>query len=331
MPRPIVAGLALGLLAAASFGTSGALVKPLLEAGWSPAAAVAVRVVIGGLVLLPIALIQLRGRWLTVWVGRWRIIGMALVGVVGTQLLFFASLQTIPVGTAILIEYMAPLLLVLVAWVLSRRAPRPVVLLGSALAIGGLVLVVSPGGGTLDPVGVLLAASAMVGAAGYYLIAARPAHGLPSIALASIALLLSAAVLGIVGLIGLLPMTVTFADVAVLGALTPWWVPIVIVGVISTAVAYASGISASAILGARLAAFMGLLEVALASLWAFVLIGEQLTLLQGLGGLLILGGIAFVRSDTSGDAEHADGIAGPATSDVDAGEPAAGGRLARLP
>ncbi|WP_168916162.1 EamA family transporter [Microcella flavibacter] len=325
MPRPIAAGLALGLLAAASFGTSGALVKPLLQAGWSPAAAVAVRVLIGGLVLLPIALVQLRGRWRTLWVGRWRILGMALVGVVGTQLFYFASLQTIPVGTAILIEYMAPLLLVLVAWVLSRRAPRPVVLIGSALAVAGLVLIVAPGGdGALDPVGVALAAGAMVGAAGYYVIAARPAHGLPSIALACVALLLSAALLGLVGLTGLLPMTASFADVEVLGTVAAWWVPLLLVGIISTAIAYASSISASAILGARLAAFMGLLEVAMASLWAFLLIGEQLTALQGLGGLLILGGIAFVRSDTSGDAEHADGIAGPAAPELDADDAAAG-------
>lgn len=208
---------------------------------------------------------------------------------------------------------------------LSRRAPRPVVLIGSALAVAGLVLIVAPGGdGALDPVGVALAAGAMVGAAGYYVIAARPAHGLPSIALACVALLLSAALLGLVGLTGLLPMTASFADVEVLGTVAAWWVPLLLVGIISTAIAYASSISASAILGARLAAFMGLLEVAMASLWAFLLIGEQLTALQGLGGLLILGGIAFVRSDTSGDAEHADGIAGPAAPELDADDAAAG-------
>lgn len=300
MPRPIAAGLVLGLLAAASFGTSGALVKPLLLAGWSPAAAVAVRVLIGGVVLLPIALVQLRGRWRALWVGRWRVLGMALVGVVGTQLFYFASLQRIPVGTAILIEYMAPILLVVAAWILSRRAPRAVVLIGSALAVSGLVLIVSPGvGGALDPIGVLFAIGAMFGVAGYFVIAARPARGLPSIALASAALLLSAALLGLVGLTGLLPMTVSFSDVTVIGAVTPWWVPMLFVGIVATAVAYAASITASAILGARLAAFMGLLEVAAASLWALLLIGEQLSGLQLLGGLLILAGIAFVRSDTS--------------------------------
>ena len=39
----IPGGLAVAVISAVSFGTSGALVKPLLEAGWSPAAAVTVR------------------------------------------------------------------------------------------------------------------------------------------------------------------------------------------------------------------------------------------------------------------------------------------------
>jgi drug/metabolite transporter (DMT)-like permease len=55
------AGLVIAVIAAATFGTSGALVKPLLEAGWSPAAAVTVRALLGGLVLLPFALVALRG------------------------------------------------------------------------------------------------------------------------------------------------------------------------------------------------------------------------------------------------------------------------------
>jgi hypothetical protein len=36
-------GLIFGVLASFAFGTSGAFIKPLLEGGWSPAAAVTVR------------------------------------------------------------------------------------------------------------------------------------------------------------------------------------------------------------------------------------------------------------------------------------------------
>ena len=299
MKRPQAsAGLVFALIAAATFGTSGALIKPLLEAGWSPAAAVTVRVLTGGVVLAPFALLTLRGRWDAVWRGRWRILGMAAVGVAGTQLVYFAAIQRIPVGTGILIEYMAPLLLVAVAWIRTRHAPKAVVLVGSVIALAGLVLVVSPGGsGSFDTLGLVFALLAMVGCAVFYVISARPGDGLPPIALAAAGLLIGGILLGVTGLVGLVPFTASSADVSMFGNDVAWWVPLVAVGVISTAVAYATSITASGMLGSRVASFAGLLEVVAATFYAWLLLGERLSIPQLLGGVLILAGIAFVRSE----------------------------------
>lgn len=304
------AGLVVAVLAALTFGMSGALVKPLLEAGWSPATAVTVRALIGGLVLLPVAVMLLRGKWDAVWRGRWRIAGMALIGVAATQLVYFAALERIPVGTAILIEYMAPLLLVAFVWVHSRKTPKAVVLIGSVAAVVGLTLVVAPGGtggtgGGLDLLGLVFAALSTVGCALYYVIAARPSDGLPPVALAAAGLVLGGLALGLVGLVGLVPFEARLVDVTVFGAEVPWWAPLLIVGVVATAFAYAASITASGMLGSRLASFAGLLEVAAAALYAWLLLGEELTLWQVLGGALILAGIAFVRSEKA-DAEKAD-------------------------
>lgn len=305
MKRPQAsAGLVFALIAAATFGTSGALIKPLLEAGWSPAAAVTVRVLCGGLVLAPFALVSLRGRWDAVWRGRWRILGMAAVGVAGTQLAYFAAIQRIPVGTGILIEYMAPLLLVAVVWIRTRHTPKAVVLIGSVVALAGLVLVVSPGGsGSFDTLGLGLALLAMVGCAVFYVISARPGDGLPPVALAAAGLLLGGLMLGAVGLVGAVPFTASSADVWMFGSDVAWWVPLLLVGVISTAVAYATSITASGMLGSRLASFAGLLEVVAATFYAWLLLGEQLTVPQLIGGGLILVGIAFVRSEKTDVAE----------------------------
>jgi drug/metabolite transporter (DMT)-like permease len=299
MKRPSTSvGLVIALVAAATFGTSGAFVKPLLEAGWSPAAAVTVRAIMGGLVLAPVAAVMLRGNWGALWRGRWRVLGMALIGVAGTQLAYFAAIQRIPVGTGILIEYLAPLLLVALVWARSRRAPKAVVLVGSVVALVGLVLVVSPGGGgSLDLLGLGFALLAMVGCAVYYLVAARPNDGLPPVALAASGLLIGGVALGLVGLTGILPMTAAFGQVHLFGGLVPWWVPLAVVGIVSTAIAYATSITASAILGSRLASFVGLLEVVAATFYAWLLLGEQLSLAQLLGGVLILVGIGFVRSE----------------------------------
>lgn len=298
--RQLSTGLVVAVVAAASFGVSGPFVKPLLESGWSPVAAVTLRALIGGLLLAPVALVLLRGRSAALWRARWRVLGMAVVGVAGTQVLYFASIEHIPVGTAILIEYLAPLLLVAVAWATTRRRPAGIVLVGSAVAAVGLVLVVSPsGGGSLDLVGVAFAVGAMVCCAGYFVLAALPGDGLPPVALAASGLLVGAVLLGLLGLTGLVPFTASTDPVVVLGAVVPWWQPMLVVGVVSTAVAYATSITAGSMLGSRLASFVGLLEVAAAALYAWLLLGEELTPLQLVGGAVIVAGIVAVRSEAA--------------------------------
>ena len=301
-------GLVIALIAAATFGMSGAFIKPLLEAGWSPAAAVTARALIGGMVLAPFAVAQLRGNWPALWRSRWRVLAMALIGVAGTQLVYFAALQRIPVGTAILIEYMAPLLLVGFVWATSRRIPKAVVLIGSIVALVGLVLVVSPSArGSFDILGLVFAGLGTMGCAVYYVVAARPSDGLPPVALASSGLIIGGGVLGLLGVIGILPFSATFGVTLLFGLVVSWWVPLAIVGVFATAIAYAASITASELLGSRLASFMGLLEVVAATFYAWVLLGERLSIAQLIGGVLILGGIAFVRSEkTSATLEPAE-------------------------
>ena len=63
-PRP---GSSVALLSAVSFGLSGALASPLLDAGWSAGAVVLVRIGAGALVVLPFGLVALRGRWDLLW------------------------------------------------------------------------------------------------------------------------------------------------------------------------------------------------------------------------------------------------------------------------
>lgn len=291
-------GLVIAVLAALTFGSSGALVKPLLEAGWSPAAAAGVRAFLGGLILLPVALVLVRGHWDAVWRARWRILGMGLIGAAGTQLVYFAAVQRVPVSTAILLEYMAPVLLVAFVWARTRRVPRVVVLAGSVVAIAGLVLIVSPSGAeSLDPLGVFFGVLAMIGCAIYFVLAATPSDGMHPIAFASFGLVLGGGALLALGLIGVVPFTATFDDVAFLGSPAPWWVPLVVVAVVATAIAYAASIASSEMLGSRLASFVGLLEVVAGAFYAWLLLGEALTVMQLLGGVLILAGIALVRSE----------------------------------
>ena len=56
----LTSGLGLAVVSAAAFGLSGPLARGLLDAGWSAAAAVAVRVLLAALVLVPVAVRRLR-------------------------------------------------------------------------------------------------------------------------------------------------------------------------------------------------------------------------------------------------------------------------------
>jgi drug/metabolite transporter (DMT)-like permease len=85
----VASGLGLALLSATSFGLSGSLARGLMEAGWSSAAAVAVRILLAAAVLVPVAAIQLRGRWSLLRGNLPLITAYGLIAVAGTQLAFF--------------------------------------------------------------------------------------------------------------------------------------------------------------------------------------------------------------------------------------------------
>ena len=85
----LASGLGLAVLSASSFGLSGSLARGLMDAGWSSAAAVVVRILLAAAVLLPVALLQLRGRW-RVLVRNFRLAAVyGLVAVAGCQLAYF--------------------------------------------------------------------------------------------------------------------------------------------------------------------------------------------------------------------------------------------------
>ena len=73
-----------------------------------------------------------------------------------------------------------------------------------------------------------------------------------------------------------------------------WWV--LVLGVVTAALAYTTGIAAGRRLGSRLASFVALLEVVAAVGFAWVLLGELPTPVQLGGGLLVLLGVVVVKA-----------------------------------
>jgi drug/metabolite transporter (DMT)-like permease len=292
-------GLALAVLSAATFGTSGTFASSLIGAGWSPAAAVTIRIAVSALVLTVPALLQLRGRWALLHRGAGRVAVYGLIAVAGCQLFYFNAIQRMPVGVALLLEYLGAVLVVGWLWLRHGQRPRRLTLAGAATAIAGLAMVLNlAGSARISPAGVMWGLLAAVGLAVYFLLsAAAGAEPLPPIAMAWAGMCVGAAALAVLGWTGVLPMTATTRNVDFLGHQVSWVVPVLGLSLVAAVIAYVAGIGAARRLGAKLASFIGLAEVLFAVLFAWLLLGQVPSAVQFAGGAFILAGVTLVRAD----------------------------------
>ena len=299
-PRtPLARGLGLALVSAVSFALSGPLAAGLIASGWTPGSVVLVRVALAALVLAPLGARALRGRWASLR-GSWRLVTVyGVLAVAGAQLCYFSAVARMDVGPARLIEYPAPAAVVLWLWARHGERPGRLTVAGAVLAVGGLALVLdllsSSSGSSLDPVGVLWALGAMVGAASYFVINGDDRLDLPPIALASAGLVVGTVVLGLAGLVGVLPMGASTAAAAYRGQEVAWWLPVLGLGLVTAALAYATGVAAGRLLGSRLSSFVALLEVLSAVVLAWLLLGQVPGASQLAGGALVLAGVVLVK------------------------------------
>ncbi|NAZ80857.1 EamA family transporter [Kineococcus sp. R8] len=289
-------GLVLAVLSAASFGSAGPLAGGLLATGWSPGAVVLVRVTIAALVVAPFAAVSLRGHWNALRRNTLTVLAYGALAVAGAQFCYFSAVSRMDVGPALLIEYTAPAAVVVWLWLRHAQRPGAVTLAGAALAAVGLLLVLDLfSGADLDPVGVLWALGAMVGATTYFVLSADDTTGLPPLALAGGGLLTGAVALGLLGAVGVLPLRATTAAVTYADRTVTWWVPLLVLGVVTAGLAYTTGVLAGRRLGSRLASFVALLEVVAGVVAAWLLLGQLPATVQLLGGVLVLAGVVTVK------------------------------------
>lgn len=292
-------GVVLGLVSAAAFGTSGTFAASLIDSGWSPAAGVLARVAIAALVLTGPALVQLRGQWGLLRRKAWRTITFGLVGVASCQVCYFNAIARMPVGVALLLEYLGVVLIVLWLWLRHGQTPRPLTVIGGIGALAGLALMLNlSGSGGISVAGVIWALLAAVSLAIYFILSASVTdEPLPPVVMTWGGMIVGAAVLGALGAAGALPLRSSSADVLLLGHQVSWLVSVLGLSVIAAAFAYVAGIGAARRLGAKLGSFVAMAEIMFAVLFAWVLLHQMPTGMQFAGGALILVGVVLVRLD----------------------------------
>jgi len=249
LPSPV---LVLGAIASVQLGAA------LAKLGFDrtgPVGMVTLRLAVGALVLLAVARPRLRGR------GPGQLLPVLAFGVVlaGMNTSFYGAIDRIPIGIAVTIEFSGPLAVAVAG---SRRLLDGVWVV---LAAAGVVLL-TRGGGSLDPLGLGLAGVAGLGWACYILLSQRVGRGYPGVEGLALATAVAAVLVA--------PAGVAQAG----GALADWRVLLVGVGVglLSAAIPYSLEIEALRRLPARVFGVLMSLEPAVGALAGLVVLGEAL-------------------------------------------------------
>ncbi|MEA5455475.1 EamA family transporter [Sinomonas sp. JGH33] len=291
-------GLVYALLSAATFGISGPLGKSLLEAGWSPGAAVGTRIGLAALVMLVPTILVMRGHWARLRGGIGIMAGYGVVAVALCQFCYFNAVARMSPPVALMLEYLAPIIIVGWLWLRTRRRPGLLTIGGTVVAMAGLVLVLNLFSATrVDPIGVLWGLGAAACLAVYFVLSVKADGVLPPFAVVGGGMVFGAVAIGALALVGVLPLAATFGTVHLAGLELSWIVPVLGITLVAAVVAYLLGIIGTQRLGSKVASFVSLTEVLFSVLASWLMIGDVPAPIQALGGVLIVGGVVLVRID----------------------------------
>ncbi|MDP9417078.1 MAG: EamA family transporter [Actinomycetota bacterium] len=293
-------GVLLVLLSALAFGTSGPFARALMDAGWTPGAAVLVRITGAAVVLGAMTALLWREHLRRALRTPGVILVYGAVGVAGVQLCYFSAVRTLSVSVALLLEYLAPVLVVAWLWMRTGRRPSRCTLLGGALALAGAVALLDvTGDARIDTAGVLWALAAAAGLACYFLVMGRDSQGADPIhpaVLATTGMFVGSAAVAVAAVTGVFPVEFGTTATALAGHPTPVWVPVSALVLGSTVLAYLAGAAGLARVGATMGSLINLSELLFAVIAAWLLLDQWPTPPQLLGAVLVVAGVVLART-----------------------------------
>lgn len=298
--RPAV-GVLMVLVAAALFAFNGTVAKLLLRGGFDAPQLTTLRATGACLGLLVLCLLapgsapgSVRRRFILRRAELPRLIGFGLTGFFLVPMLYFVAISRLPVGIGLLFEYTGLLFVALWLRFGEHQQVKPRLWLGLLLSLIGLACVAQiwTGSMNLDPVGVAAGLSCAVLLSCYWVLGSKSVSGRD-------------------------PLSVTawaFGFAAVAGALIrPWWrfpahlltgrsggVPMWLLAtylvVFGSIAAYLLVSMSMRHLPPTSVGIVGMSEPVLASVFAFALLGEVLSPLQIVGGLVVLVGVVLAET-----------------------------------
>lgn len=301
--RSLLIGYLLYLLGALGFGVNGTVSKAILLSDIDPARLSQLRVSAAFLILAAFVAIN-RPQRLKVARREWPyLIAYGILGVAMTQYLYFVALQYLPVGVALLIEFTAPVFVALWFRFVLKEPTRATVWLALTVALLGLALVAEVWRGfSFDAIGLIAALGAALALSTYYLLTDHEVRmpeprdpvsltmwgfGFAALFWVIVQPWRSFPWSGFTGssdpdlgsIIGGRPLWLLTAWMVVLGTVLPFWLIV----------------ASMRHLRASQASVVGLTEPLLAIIVAWVVLSEALSIVQLLGGILILLGVVLAE------------------------------------
>ena len=297
-------GFLYGLLAAILFGANGSLTKAVMAAGLTPFQVTQFRTlataILAGAVLLFLnrAAFRISGR---------QLLRMVLLGIVGQcllQLTYAMAIEALPVGIALMLEYLAVLAVAVIARVFFKEAVRGRVWFAIALVLGGIFVVSRAWEGALDGWGVLMGLAAAASLTFYFVYGERQIRATSPLATVFWASLVAAAATATFSRWWELTPDAFTTVVSLQGNLAdvrlPMWIPLLAVCALGTFLPFALSFIALERLKPTTAGVLASSEIVFAFLVAWVWLGEALDWLQLIGAAVVLVGIALAQTARPG-------------------------------
>ncbi len=284
----VLAGYLLALTAATFFGIGGIIAKLAFLEGLDPSQLAELRIMFSFLLLFAI-LAAVRPRDLLVRRADLPLLGLfGVVGVGGVQLSYYEAIQRLPIGVALVIQYTAPLLLLLYAR-LGGKLVDARLWVAALLTIAGCALVVGVYDESLrsvNTVGALLAILSAVIFAVYFTLAERVLRVYRPWTALVYGLGFALVAWAIVRPVWLLPWSLVGTN----------WPLVVGVVIVATVIPFALTLSAVALIPPARVGLASTFEPVVAAVAAFFVLSEALAPLQLAGGVVVLVGIVIAQS-----------------------------------
>ena len=301
-------GAVMYLIAAFLFALNGSVAKAQIEAGLTAAQVTEIRT-LGCAVMLLVFLAITKPSSLRV--RRAEVPFLLLFGVLAyalTPFLFFLSVSLLPVAIAALLAFLAPVLVALWLRFVKHEPVGRGIWVALALVVGGLLLVSQVWSGmTLNPLGVFYGLLTAAALAAYLLLGEEGARRRDVMSLAFWGFAIATVFWSILAPWWNFPWDLMTTTTSMLdGAITgiPVW-SLVLLMIVVSVVPFVLVLMSLQRIGAQRGGILGTTEPVWAALIAFVLLGEIITPVQGLGGIIVLAGV--IVAELASQRAHRDG------------------------